>query len=474
MQTRILVPLIVACALFMENLDSTVLSTSLPAIAEDLGEDPITLKLALTTYLLSLAVFIPASGWLADRFGARVVFRAAIIVFTAGSVFCALSWSIGSLVAARVLQGLGGAMMVPVGRLVVLRTIPKAELVSSLAWLTVPALVGPVLGPPVGGFITTYFSWRWIFWINVPIGVLGVVLATLFIPDVRGDQRQRFDTRGFFLSAVGLAALVTGSTTMGLDVLPPAWVAAMLAIGATLLTGYVIHSRRAEHPILDLTLLGVATFRGSLLGGSLFRIGLGAVPFLLPLMLQLGYDMTPFESGMTTFVGAIGAITMKFAAQPILRRFGFRTILVVNAGICAAFSAVPALYTENTPIVVIMTILLIGGLFRSLQFTSINAMAYSDIDDERMSRATSLTSVVQQISLSLGISIGAISLALSTAGKPADAFTVSDFAPAFLVVGAISALSIVVFRRLAADAGTEVSGHRPEPRPDAITVARER
>jgi EmrB/QacA subfamily drug resistance transporter len=474
MPSRILVPLIIAFALFMENLDSTVLATALPAIAADLGEDPIRLKLALTSYLLSLAIFIPASGWLADRFGARLIFCIALVTFTAGSIMCAISSSIGGLVLARIIQGLGGAMMVPVGRLVILKTVPKHELVGSLAWLTVPALIGPVMGPPLGGFITTYFSWRWIFWINVPIGILGFILATLYVPDVRGAAKERFDATGFVLSAIGLSVLLAGATTLGLDILPGVVVLGCLSSGAVLLGLYVRHARRTPTPILDLSLLRIPTFRASVVGGGLFRIGIGATPFLLPLMLQLGFGMTPFESGMVTFAGAVGAIIMKFLARPILRRYGFRPVLVLNALICGIFAAVPAAYTEATPILLIVAILLTGGLFRSLQFTSINAIAFADIEPEHMSRATSLTSVTQQVALAVGISIGALMLEATTRGQPEGIFTVDDFAPAFLVIGVISGMAALVFRRLPRDAGSEMSGHATRPRGDAVTQMRER
>ncbi|MEO8669493.1 MAG: MFS transporter, partial [Bauldia sp.] len=308
MPPRILLPLIVACALFMENLDSTVISTALPAIAADFGESPIHLKLALTSYLLSIAVFIPASGWLSDRYGARNIFALAIVIFTAGSIFCGLSGSIGEIVAARVVQGIGGAMMVPVGRLVILRSVSKAELVGSLAWLTVPALIGPVVGPPVGGFITTYFQWRWIFWINVPIGMLGVVLAVLYIPNLREEMRVRFDVRGFLLSAFGLAGFMTGSTSLGLGLLPLPLVLSLLFGVALLLLAYIVHSRRVANPIIDLTLFALPTFRLSMMGALLFRLGIGATPFLLPLLLQIGFGMTPFQSGLITFASAVGAI----------------------------------------------------------------------------------------------------------------------------------------------------------------------
>ena len=265
---RILVPLIVACALFMENLDATVLSTALPAIAHDLDESPIQLKLALTSYLLTLAVFIPASGWVADRFGARIVFRAAILVFALGSALCGFASNIGMLVGARALQGIGGAMMVPVGRLVILRTIARSELVNALAWLTIPALIGPVVGPPVGGFITTFFSWRWIFWINLPIAALGIVLATLYIPDIRAEDVAPFDTVGFFLSGIGLSALVSASALADANSVSPWLVTALFVVGLGLSALYVLHARRVEAPILELRLLRLPTFRAGVTGGT--------------------------------------------------------------------------------------------------------------------------------------------------------------------------------------------------------------
>ena len=472
MRQRILLPLIVACALFMENLDSTVLSTALPAIAEDFGQSPIHLKLALTSYLLALAVFIPASGWLADRFGTRTVFRLAIAVFTLGSIACGLSSSIPELVAARVVQGIGGSMMMPVGRLVILRSVPKNELVGALAWVTVPALIGPVIGPPLGGFITTYFEWRWIFWLNVPVGILGLFLATLYLPDIRGEQRSSFDGLGFMLSALGLALFMTGSTTLGLHLIPGAYVAAMLVAGAALLATYVARSRRVENPIIDLSLLRIPTMRASLAGTMLFRIGVGATPFLLPLMLQLGFGMSPLESGMITFAAAIGAIAMKFAAPPILRRLGFRTVLIVNAFIAGAFVMLPAAFTPATPVTLMVTLLLIGGFFRSLQFTSTNALAFADVPAEQMSRATTLTSVAQQLSLSIGISIGAIALELTVAAG-GEAISAASFAPAFVAVGLLTMLSALPYTMLARHAGREVSGHNP-PAPDPVTAMRDR
>ncbi len=315
----------------MENLDATVLSTALPAIAHDLHQSPIQLKLALTSYLLTLAVFIPASGWVADRFGTRIVFRLAILIFALGSALCGFAGSIEALVAARALQGIGGAMMVPVGRLVILRTIPRSEFVGALAWLTIPALMGPVLGPPVGGFITTYFTWRWIFWINLPMAALGIALATLYIPNVRGETVSRFDYIGFILSGVGLAALVSASATLDVNGFPPVLVIGLFLVGSVLVALYVFHARRAEAPIVDLKLLRFSTFRSGIVGGSFFRLGVGAMPLLLPLLFQLGFGMTPLNSGLLTFVTALGAIGMKTAAGTILKRFGFRNVLLVNS-----------------------------------------------------------------------------------------------------------------------------------------------
>lgn len=455
-----LIPLIVACALFMENLDSSVLATALPSIAADFGESPLKLNLAITSYLFSLAVFIPVSGWVADRFGARTIFRAAIAVFTFGSLLCGFADSFWSLVGARVLQGLGGAMMVPVGRLVMLRSIPKSELVRAIAWLTVPALIGPVIGPPLGGFLTTYLSWRWIFWINLPIGFLGMVLVTLYIPNIREENVPPLDWRGFGLSATGLIGLVFGFETIGRDLLPDAAVAGLLLSGAIGVTLYLRHSRRHPHPLLDLTLLKIPTFRAGIAGGFLFRIGVGALPFLLPMMLQIGFGLSAFQSGMITFASAAGALTMKMAAGPILRRIGFRRVLIGNALISGAFIAAYGLFRPDTAPALIFGLLLFGGFFRSLQFTSVNTMTISDIPNERMSRATSFTSMMQQLSLSAGVAVGALVLHATVSLNGGGGIGPADFMPAFFSVGVAAMLSAVLFLRLPADAGAEVSGHR--------------
>ncbi len=455
-----IVPLVVATALFMENTDSTVIATSLPAIAADLAEDPIALKLALTSYLVSLAIFIPVSGWMADRYGARAVFRAALVVFMGGSLACAAANSLPWFIGARFLQGVGGAMMVPVGRLVILRSVPKAELVSALAYLTMPALIGPVLGPPLGGLITTTLSWRWIFFINIPIGLAGIVLATRYFEDLREAERPPLDWLGFLLSGLGLASLMLGFASGGRHLLPAAVSTGCMVGGAILVGLYVLHARRAAHPVMDLRLLRHPTFRAAITGGSLFRIGTGAIPFLLPLMLQVGFGLNPLQSGLLTFVAAAGALFMKTMAARILRRIGFRRVMIWNALIAALFLAANGLFTPDTPHWIIMILLLVGGCFRSLQFTSVNAIAYADVGPREMSAATSLSSVAQQLSLSIGVALGAFVLERA-AGLSGDAgIAARDFGPAFFAVALVSGLSVFSFRRLPRDAGAELSGHR--------------
>jgi EmrB/QacA subfamily drug resistance transporter len=454
---RYFVTLIVAVALFMETMDSTVIATSLPAIAADLGEDPIALKLALTSYLLSLAVFIPLSGWMADKFGARTVFRAAIVVFTVGSAACGFAQGLADFVLFRVIQGMGGAMMVPVGRLVILRSIPKSELISALAWLTVPALMGPVIGPPLGGFIATFASWRWIFWINIPVGILGVILATRYIENIREDDVPPLDVKGFILSGIGLSGLAFGFTSIGQGLFPTHVVLALLAAGVIGCALYVRHARIAPAPLLDLGLLKVKTFFVSVVGGFVYRIGIGAMPFLLPLFFQLGFGMSAFQSGLLTFVSAIGAIAMKTTAAPIIRRYGFKRVLVVNALISSLFMAVIALFTPATPHAVILGLLLVGGFFKSLQFTSINTIAYADIDNRAMSRATSFASVAQQLSLSAGVAIGALVLELERMGRNSHEVLLADFPSAFVLVSAIAASSALIFATLPRDAGANLS-----------------
>ena len=444
----------------MQNLDGTVVATALPAMAHAFGSDPLHMNVALTSYLLSLAVFIPVSGWMADRFGARSVFRAAIGVFTVGSVLCGMAESLPFLVVSRIVQGLGGAMMVPVGRLVLLRSVQKTELVAAMAWLTTPALIGPVVGPPLGGFLVTYADWRWIFDINVPIGLLGMLLVTLYVPDIREPTPGRLDGMGLVLSGLALACLMFGFETAGRGMLPVTTVTGLIMLGIVSGGLYVWHSRRRQDPLLDLTLLRIPTFAVSVTAGTLFRIGVGAIPFLLPLMLQLGFGMTAVQSGLITFASAIGAAVMKPATQYTLRTFGFRTTLAWNGSVSAILLGLMATFRPAWPIVALYAFLIIGGFLRSLQFTAYNTIAYADIPRERMSAATSLYSTIQQLSQTVGITLGAAMLELATTLSGREAPALWDFSVAFMVVCVFSLAATPLSLRLSASAGDEMSGHR--------------
>ncbi len=454
--------LIIACALFMEQLDSTVLATALPTMARDFGVPATSMGSALTSYLLALAIFIPASGRLADRFGSRTVFRAAILIFVGGSILCGQATSLSFMMGARFLQGLGGAMMIPIGRLVLLRSVAKEDMVQAMSWLIMPALIGPILGPPVGGAIVTYLDWRWIFYLNIPIGMLGVVLVTRYIGDVREDRPARFDVPGFILSGVSLGCLLFGfEMTSRTGELTQA--VGLIAVGLVAGVAYIRHARRRSDPILDLSLMLIPTFRLSVIGGSLTRITQGAQPFLLPMMLQLGFGMTAAASGAITIAGAIGSLMMKSLAPRVLRRFGFRNSLIVG-GLCSSGGyAVCGLFRPDWPIPVIFGVLMLSGFFMSFQFSAYNTIAYDAIPSARMSSATSFYATFQQLMLSLGICVGAAALHVGMLGSGTTRPVLADFTLAFLVVTAVSAAATIWNRRFAVDAGSDLSGHRQTP-----------
>lgn len=462
-----IVPLILAIALFMEMMDSTVIATSLPAIAADIGTSPIALKLALTTYLVALAIFIPASGWIADRFGARRVFMIAIGVFTIGSLLCAGADSLGSFVGARFIQGMGGSMMTPIARLVLVRSTERKRLVEAMAWLTVPALVGPMVGPPVGGFLTTYVSWHWIFLINLPIGLIGIVLSRRFLPVIAGKANGRFDTIGFLLTGLAASGIVFGLSVVSLAALPVRYGVISFVCGIIAAILYVGHARRAERPVLDLALFSIPTFRASILSASITRLGIGATPFLLPLMLQIGFGLSAFHSGMVTFVGAIGAMVVKFATARIYTRFGFKRILIAMVALSALLLMAMGMFSPMVPFVVIYTVLLASGFVRSLMFTGANALVFSDIDSSRAGAATAITAVFQQISLALGVALAGMLVETSMrlhGSEPG----LADFQFAFFAVGAVAMIGVLPLVFLDARAGAEVSGHGIE-RPAQIT-----
>jgi EmrB/QacA subfamily drug resistance transporter len=457
-RTSPVLPMIIGAALFMQTLDSTVISNALPTMARSLQESPVTLNLAITAYLLSAAIFLPISAWVADRFGAKHVFRASIVGFALSSLLCGLAQNLPELVAARMLQGLAGAMMLPVGRLVLLRSVPKSQLVSAMSYLTIPALLGPILGPPIGGFIVTFMSWRWIFYINIPMGILGVVLATLFVPDVREAVKEKLDVAGFILTACALAGLVYGFDNLGHDSLPPAVIAGMLIGGVLCGAIYVFHARRTPNAILDLSLFRLRSFTASTIGGVFSRLIIGASPFLLALLLQLGFGLSAFEAGLLTFTSAVGALAMKATARPIIRRFGFKAVLIGNALAVALTAASYGLFRATTPHWILIAVLLTNGFFRSLQFTALNALAYADVPNSLMSRASSLSSMFQQLAQSLGVGVAAVLIHYTIIWRHSPSLQAADISPAFAIVAAMSLLSLLFFIPLPANAGAEVAG----------------
>jgi EmrB/QacA subfamily drug resistance transporter len=455
-----LVPVIIGAALFMQTLDATVVANALPTMAAALGESPLHLNLTISAYLLSTAVFLPASSWLADRFGARSVFLAAIAGFALASTLCGLATNLPQLIAARVLQGMAGAMMLPVGRLVLLKTVPKSQLVGAMAVLTMPALLGPIIGPVLGGAIVTYGSWRWIFFINVPMGLLGLALVAKYIPDIREPSVPPLDTRGFLLTAIGLGCLVFALENVGRGTLPAAWIVLLALAGLLALTLYVAHARRVAYPAVDLTLFHIPTFSAALVGGAFARLVLGASPFLLALLLQVGFGLNALEAGLMTFASAAGALLMKTTAPPILRLFGFRPVLLVNTLITSLLLMSYSLFTASTPAAIVVLVLFTGGFFRSLQFTSLQALAFADVPMERMSRATSLSSMGQQLAQALGVALSAITLHVTLRASGSDQLTSDGIGWAFLVVGVVSLLSLVFFLRLPREAAAELSGKK--------------
>ena len=454
---------IVACAFFMEMLDGSVIATALPQMARSFNENPVNLSIGMSAYLLTLAIFIPASGWFADRFGSKTIFLTAIAVFTIASVLCGFSNSLLEFTAARIVQGIGGAMMVPVGRTVVLRSSDKTNLVNLMQFITVPGLIAPVLGPPVGGFITTFTTWRWIFFLNIPIGVIGIALVAAFMVNHKSAERRSFDTLGFILSGGGLAAVLFGLDQLGRPAIEPVMTAGLICGGAIVLVLAWLHFRRALHPLIDLSLFRIPTFAlTTLFAGTGFRIVIGTTPFLWPLMFQVGFGMTAFASGGLIIACAAGDLGMKLYARQILRRFGFRTTLIYNGlflGLavlaCAAFGA-------STPVIVIAVVLFVVGVTRSVQFGSFNALTFVDVPPEKMSAASTLASTIQQMAFGLGVAFAALALHLAafvTGTTATQTYTIADFRIAFAATAALAIVAAIAFTRLDPDAGAEVSGN---------------
>ncbi len=456
-----LIPILVAGAFFMENLDGTIIATALPQMAKSFHANPVDLSSGMTAYMLTLAVFIPVSGWLADRLGARTVFTSAIALFTFASILCGISNGALQFTAFRVLQGIGGAMMVPIGRLVVLRVTEKKDLLRAMSFITWPGLVAPVLGPPLGGFITDRATWRWIFYLNVPLGIIGIALALLWIRNQHEDSQRRFDWLGFGLGGTCCIAFMYGLELMGRQ--HAEWSAVGAFLGYSALAGWLVvrHMRRVEEPLVNLDCLKVHTFVIAMAGGSLFRVAIMASPFLLPLMFQVTFGLTAFQSGLYVLAMFAGNLTMKSVTTPVLRKYGFRTVLLVNGIVAALLILLCGFLRPSTPVAVIVAVLFLHGLTRSMQFTSYNTLGFVDIGKPLMSSATSFAAVVQQMGMGLGVAVGAVALRAAawfrndTSGLP----TLNDFHIAFWLVAVLASLAIIDSFGLAHHAGAEVTGH---------------
>ena len=450
--------LLVAGAFFMEFLDGTVIATALPDMARDFGVTAVELNIGISAYLITLAVLIPASGWIADRFGARAIFTLALAIFTLASVFCGLSTDI--FVAMRILQGVGGALMVPVGRLAVLRTTPKHQLIKAIATLTWPALVAPIIGPPLGGFITRYASWHWIFFINVPLGLAAIILSLRIIPDIRETERRSFDLSGFITTSVAMVSLVTAMERLG-DRQPQIWpTLALAALGFGCLLYSIRHFRRAAAPMVRLDALQVPTFRVTMYGGSLFRASISAVPFLLPLLFQVGFGMDPFHSGLLVLAVFVGNLTIKPATTPLIRWLGFRRLLLINGALNVCSLLACALLTPQTPVWAIMLILYLGGVFRSIQFTGVSTLAFADVPAAQMSDANTLFSTASQLAVGLGITLGAIGIRLGE--QVGDWLHLTElpgisFRLSFVFIALICLVGMIDSLHLAKTAGSSVS-----------------
>jgi EmrB/QacA subfamily drug resistance transporter len=451
--------LAVGSAMFMQFVDSTALATALPTLAREFDVSPVHLRLVLTTYMVVQALFLPASGWAADRFGPRRVFMAAMLVFLGGSVLCGLSQSLPQMIAARAVQGLGGAMMMPVGRIIVVGSSPREKLVQAMMWLSLPTTMGPIMGPPIAGLILQVADWPWIFFVNLPIGALSLLAVLRFVPRLQQPDPGAFDFRGFLIAGLSIAAVMTIVEASGAS-----WKVqvggALVAMPALAL--YVWHARRrveaGARPILDLALLRNPTFRASVAGGSLVRLGMGGTPFLLALLLQVGLGWTALEAGSVTIFSAVGALLARPFGPAVIRRLGFRNMLVASAILIGLLGAAPGWFRAETPVAVMIGILVFTGFGRATQISAVNALGYADVPQASISAASTLSSVVQQITLALGVTVAGLTLQI--AGGSVAALAPRDFILPFTVIGVVTLASLLVYLPMPANAGADISGRR--------------
>ena len=448
--TKRMLPWVVAIAFFMQTLDGTILNTALPTMAKDLGESPLRMQSVVIAYLLTVALFIPASGWLADRFGTQRTFLAALVLFSLGSLLCALSPSLPWLVAARVVQGVGGALLLPVGRLAVLRAYPRAELLKVLSFVTIPGLVGPLLGPPLGGWLVEVATWHWVFLINLPVGLLGLFAALRYMPDLRRAANQRFDWPGFVLFSLGLVMVSLGLQGLGERAFSAAVSILLMMAGLAAMAAYWVHAARADKPLFSLALFQIPTFSVGVFGNLFARLGSGAMPFLTPLFLQVGLGYSPSVAGLTMVPIVMGAMLIKFFAERMIRRFGYRRVLVANTLLLGLFIAGFSMVDRSTPHALILVYLGFFGIVNSLQFTAMNTLTLGDLDDARASSGNSLLSVVMQLSMSLGVATaGALLAAFAAKGAaPSGDDLVHTFHATYICMGVLSALAAGIFFQL--------------------------
>ena len=446
----------------MESLDTTILNTAVPAIAQALKVPPLSMKAVLASYTLSLAVFIPISGWMANRFGTRRVFASAIGVFTLGSFLCGISSNIHWLVAFRILQGSGGAMMLPVGRITMIRTFAKSELINAMSFVAIPGLVGPMLGPVIGGAIIGYFHWSVIFFVNIPIGLCGLVLVYRHLPNYREERNFPLDIIGLVLFGSGIALLSYVLEVFGETTLSAREMLGLLAISSSLLAAYGLHTKRTAHPLLRLKLLGIRTFRVAVSGNLFTRLGIGGIPFLLPLLYQVGLGFSPIQSGLMIMPQAFAAMSLKLTMPHILRKFGYRTVLIANTLMLGAMIILFATIDVNTPVWVIVMMAFIYGFLTSLQYTSMNTLAYADVGEHEASGASTIASTVQQLAVSFGVATASLAAAFFVPDRlhAAPAQMIHGIHLALLGLAALTILSTIVFRRLRSQDGAAVSQHK--------------